>query len=243
MPAADTINFRRFAALGRTPGATPAARARRLGVPADPRALRRRALRAPVLLCAGLLAACGYVPPAMIVPSPDGVAAAPPRFGTATLAVAPVTRFPASAGELFHALNGAPLVSAPMFRKSMIRSLRNANLFAAVSAGPNGENVLHADVVKETEGGYGALVEVRYVLHVARGRWGPPPIWSADITTAYRYGLDLGTFLLPNQTNTQALWQAFRRNQAALIARLATLPIGHGAPPAGGRGPAPGPRP
>jgi hypothetical protein len=200
-------------------------------------------LRAPVLLCAGLLAACGYVPPAMIVPGPDGLAAARPRFGTATLAVAPVTRFPASAGELFHALNGAPLVSAPMFRQSLIRSLRNATLFAAVSAGADGENVLHADVVKETEGGYGALVEVRYVLHIARAAdGGPPRSWSADITTTYRYGLDLGTFLLPNQTNTQALWQAFRRNQAALIAQLAALPIGHGAPPAGGRGPARGPR-
>ncbi len=159
------IRFRGFAALRPTPGAM---RVRRLRVPADPRAPRRRALRAPVLLCAGLLAACGYVPPAMIVPSPDGVAAAPPRFGTATLAVAPVTRFPASAGDLFHALNGAPRVPAPMFRQSPIRSPRHGNLFAAVSASPNGENVPHADMVKETEGGCGAVVKVRPAFHVAR---------------------------------------------------------------------------
>ncbi len=178
---------------------------------------RRAVLLAGVLGLAG----CSYVPPPLIVPAAE--TAGPPHFGDATLQIAPVARYPISAGELVGALTGQPQVSAEMFRHALARSLHHARLFRAVSTETGAGYVLQADVLRAREGGYGAEVEVRYRL-VARGGAAPRELWHGRIVTAYRYPLTVGTFLMPANANTRALWHAFRDNQQVLIARLAALP-------------------
>ncbi len=184
-----------------------------------------------VLLLLLTLAACHYVPPQMVaLPSAPTAEAAGPQWAEASLAVAPVERPDPSAGELWSALNGAPLVSAPMFQEALVESLSNARLFATVirepdpkydlSSGPTTIStgyVLSAQIIEQREGGYSATVAVRYMLREASsGR----VVWRDELSTSYGEAPSLGNILLPNHANNSALWEAFKENIETMIVKL-----------------------
>lgn len=182
-----------------------------------------------------VLAACHYVPQDMVArPSTGTQSQETGRFKNVTILVAPVVRPDPSMGELWLALNNAPLVSAPMFQQALVDSLDNSRLFAAVVRGADArydwsaddtasggaKYRLTAEILKQEASGYGATVSVRYALvDTASGR----SLWSDDLASSYRYPAGLNAFLSPGRTNTEALWHAFRQNIELMIGKIADL--------------------
>jgi hypothetical protein len=144
----------------------------------------------------------------------------PQRFD-ARVAILPVTRYEPSASELVGAMNGAPLLANYTFQQALIQWVGDTGLFAGATGKPGARYILLADIVEQKQVGSNVFVEIRYSLtDSTTGNI----LWSDDISTSDHHPPSPVAFVPIRQTDTDALWFAFRLNMERMTAQLAELP-------------------
>jgi hypothetical protein len=149
---------------------------------------------------------------------------APPLFTGQTIVIAPITGVGSSNSRALAGALGVPrtaVIWSQTFHEALFKAVGNSGLFGQVARDGTARYILQADIVQQSTAGYSATFKVHYVLNDSQWH---RSLWEQDIAASYALPGSLTTFVMPYNTQLDALMRACGKNIGILIQSLGTIP-------------------